>query len=96
MDTIAVGSRMTREEVALVVRETIIREAGLSVSPELLTESTGLMSDIVQIDSMTFIRCLIGVEEALDSTFGDELLMQTGFKTVGGLIDRIYDAYLNA
>jgi acyl carrier protein len=96
MNSTAVEPRMSREEVAVVVKEAIIREAGLSVTPDVLTESVGLVSDIVQIDSMTFIRCLIGIEESLDSTFGDELLMQTGFKTVGGLIDRIYDAYAQA
>ena len=51
------------------MKEAIIQRGRLSVTPDSLPKSVGLVSDIVQIDSMTFIRCLIGVEKSLNLHF---------------------------
>ena len=85
---------ITRQEIADVVKKTLVHECGLTVAPEFLTEETRLVSDTIRLDSMTFIRSVIAMEDALELTFGDEMLMQIGFHTVGDLVNYIYKAYL--
>jgi acyl carrier protein len=77
---------MERTEVAHVVKETIARESASAWSARDLDDVLKFGDD-VKIDSITFIRVVISIEEQLDVETPDDALMQTQFHTVGDLVD---------
>lgn len=70
----------------------VLREetAGAGKTAAILAE-THLKADL-NIDSLTFIRCIIALETQLDTIFDDAALMQNSFDTVGELEEYIRKA----
>ncbi|MDR1265300.1 MAG: acyl carrier protein [Propionibacteriaceae bacterium] len=77
---------MEHTDVARTVKEAIIREASFDMNAAELDELSRFGEDI-RVDSITFIRIVISVEEELDVETPDDALMQTQFKTVADLIE---------
>jgi acyl carrier protein len=79
-----------RQHVAYVVKQILINEARVNITPDHLSDDQTLNSELLRINSLSFLGVIISLEEALDIRLEDELFMKTKFATVGDLVDFIY------
>ncbi len=84
---------MRRQALALLVRQTLVDEAGIERPADTIADDEVLGSAGLRVNSLAFIRTAISIEEQLNINFADELFMRADFGTVGDLVDLVYTAY---
>lgn len=84
---------MTQEEVARVIKEVLIKEARASISVDEMTDILEFTPDGFGIDSLTFIRSIVSLEETLGIEVGDGLLLKFKIANVGELVQYISNIY---
>lgn len=85
-----------KEDVVRTVKQVLIQEARVNITPDMLADDEPLNSEILRITSLSFIGIVLALEDELDIRLEDELFMKTKFTTVDDLADFIYHAYRDA
>ena len=76
-----------RAAVSTAVRRLVIRESRLSIQADDLREDEPLNGPLLKINSLGFVGMLVRLEDELDVTLPDELLVGRRFDTVRDLVD---------
>jgi acyl carrier protein len=79
-------------DIGTMLRKVLREETPGAGDGSAILAETHLKADL-NIDSLTFIRCIIALETQLGTTFDDAALMQNSFDTVGELEEYIRKAY---
>ncbi|MCD1257289.1 acyl carrier protein [Paenibacillus athensensis] len=80
---------LATEEIAKIIKEVFIKETRSTLTVDEMTDDLKFTPDGFRIDSLTFIRSVIALEDALDIQVGDNVLMQSKFANVGELVQYI-------
>ncbi len=79
-----------------IVKEILVRETHVDTKPEAISADDLLLSEKVKLNSISFIRVIIGIEDRLKVSFPDTMLMNESFSTVGDLIAYVDDIVAGA
>lgn len=82
-----VAQAMTTSSTFFEVKSVLTETLQLGVRGETLTESTKLLDDIPEFDSMAVVTVVTAIEERFDIAFDDEELTADQFETVGTLVN---------
>jgi len=87
---------LQKQDIVRTVKEILIQEARVNITPDMLADDEPLNSDTLRINSLSFIGIVLALEDGLDIRLEDELFMKTKFTTVDDLADFIYHTYRDA
>ncbi|MFC8008530.1 acyl carrier protein [Streptomyces olivaceus] len=75
--------------VATAVKEMLIAESRLTMSPGELSDDEPLNGELLRVSSLGFLGMLIRLEDALDVTLPDDLFTGKRFRVVSDVVDLV-------
>lgn len=85
----SVPADQARAAVSVAVRRLVIRESRLSLQPGDISEDEPLDGPLLRINSLGFVGMLVRLEDELDVSLPDEVLVGRRFDTVRDMVDVI-------
>jgi len=77
---------LNRDGIIYLIKNAIIAELRLSISPKSITDEESLNGDLLKINSLCFVKIMIRLEEELDVTLPDDLFVGRPPTTVTDLL----------
>ncbi len=75
-----------RDYIIYLIKNTIIAELKLSISPDSITDEESLDGDLLKVNSFCFVKIMIRLEEELGVTLPDDLFVGRPPTTVTDLL----------
>lgn len=82
---------MSRTDILNAIKSLLIETLSLDLSPEQLDESTVLLGNFPEFDSMAIVSVITSLEETFGFIADDDDLTAEVFETVGSLVDFVVE-----
>ncbi|NVJ59136.1 MAG: acyl carrier protein [Gammaproteobacteria bacterium] len=78
---------MSRTDILAAIKSLLIETLSLDLSPDQLDESTALLGNFPEFDSMAIVSVITSLEETFGFIADDDDLTAEVFETIGSLVD---------
>lgn len=79
--------QIDRATISQAVRRIVVAESQLAAAPDAVREDEPLNGSVLRINSLSFVKLLVQVEDDLSVTLPDDLFVGHSFRTVADLVD---------